>query len=182
MNLSKSERKYLFKALEDGYRSYDQLRMMFKLNLEKNLEEIVKRDPLDNVILALIEWAESQNKLLDLVWGANDMNPHNSSIKNITYQLFYITEKQWEKLYKLLSQIHPTYLDLAFQESFQPKEIVEVDPRLINLKSLEAEETQDTLKDNLIKKREQSSREIPVVLEFVDYLSRMPYKQIDIFL
>ncbi|MDE5098893.1 MAG: effector-associated domain EAD1-containing protein, partial [Trichodesmium sp. St16_bin4-tuft] len=72
MNLSKSERKYLFKALEDGYRSYDQLRMMFKLNLEKNLEEIVKRDPLDNVILALIEWAESQNKLLDLVWGAND--------------------------------------------------------------------------------------------------------------
>lgn len=182
MNLSKSERKYLFKALEDGYRSYDQLRIMFRLNLEKNLEEIVKRDPLDNVILALIEWAESQNKLLDLVWGANDQNPHNLPIKNITYQLFYITEKQWEKLYKLLSQIHPTYLDLAFQETFQPKEIVEVDPRLINLKSLEAEETQDTLKDNLIKKREQSSREIPVVLEFVDYLSRMPYEQIDISL
>lgn len=32
---------------------------MFRLNLEKNFEEIVKWDFFDNVILVLIEWVES---------------------------------------------------------------------------------------------------------------------------
>ena len=180
MKLSEPEINCLFKALQNGYRSYDDLRIMVRLNLGKNLTNIVQSDKrMDIVILELIEWAESKDKLLDLVWGANKRNPDNLQIRNITYKLFYITQTQWEKLYKLLSQIHPTYLDLAFQESFQPKEIVEVDPRLIKLQSLESEEIQDILKDNLIKKQEQSSREIPVILAFVDYLSKMPYEKIN---
>ena len=151
MKLSEPEINCLFKALQNGYRSYDDLRIMVRLNLGKNLTNIVQSDKrMDIVILELIEWAESKDKLLDLVWGANKRNPDNLQIRNITYKLFYITQTQWEKLYKLLSQIHPTYLDLAFQESFQPKEIVEVDPRLIKLQSLESEEIQDILKDNLV--------------------------------
>ncbi len=162
MKLSKSERNYLFEALQNGYRSYDDLRIMVRLNLGKNLTNIVQSDKkMDIVILELIDWAESQDKLLDLVWGANKRNPDNLQIRNITYKLFYITQTQWEKLYKLLSQIHPTYLDLAFQESFQPKEIVEVDPRLIKLQSLESEEIQDILKDNLIKNKSKVQEKFP---------------------
>ncbi len=113
MKLSKSEIKDLFEALQDGYRSYDDLRIMVKLNLNQNLENIVLERNIEIVILELIEWAESEYKLLDLVWGANNRNPDNLQIRNITYELFYITQAQWEKLYKLLSQIPPTYLDLA---------------------------------------------------------------------
>ncbi|MCL2932430.1 MAG: effector-associated domain EAD1-containing protein [Trichodesmium sp. MAG_R03] len=179
MKLSQSERKSLFEALQYGYRSYDSLRIMVRLNLDQNLANIAQVGNIEIVILELIEWAESKYKLLDLVWGANNGNPDNLQIRNITYKLFYITQTQWEKLDKLLSQIHPTYLDLAVQESFQPKEIVEVDSRLINLQSFDAEKIKDILKDNLIKKREQSLREIPVILEFVDYLSRMRYDKIN---
>ena len=113
MKLSKSEIKDLFEALQDGYRSYDDLRIMVRLNLNQNLEKIVLVRNIEIVILELIEWAESEYKLLDLVWGANNRNPDNLQIRNITYKLFYITQAQWEKLYKLLSQIPPTYLDLA---------------------------------------------------------------------
>ncbi|MCL2934891.1 MAG: effector-associated domain EAD1-containing protein [Trichodesmium sp. MAG_R03] len=113
MKLSKSEIKDLFEALQDGYRSYDDLKIMVKLNLNQNLEKIVLVRNIEIVILELIEWAESEYKLLDLVWGANNRNPDNLQIRNITYELFYITQAQWEKLYKLLSQIPPTYLDLA---------------------------------------------------------------------
>ena len=114
MKLSEPEINCLFKALQNGYRSYDDLRIMVRLNLGKNLTNIVQSDKrMDIVILELIEWAESKDKLLDLVWGANNRNPDNLQIRNITYELFYITQAQWEKLYKLLSQIPPTYLDLA---------------------------------------------------------------------
>ena len=113
MKLSKSEIKDLFEALQDGYRSYDDLSIMVRLNLHQNLEKIVLVRNIEIVILELIEWAESEYKLLDLVWGANNRNPDNLQIRNITYKLFYITQAQWEKLYKLLSQIPPTYLDLA---------------------------------------------------------------------
>ena len=113
MKLSKSEIKDLFEALQDGYRSYDDLSIMVRLNLNQNLEKIVMVRNIEIVILELIEWAESKDKLLDLVWGANERNPDNDQIKKVSYRLFGITQAQWEKLYKLLSQIPPTYLDLA---------------------------------------------------------------------
>jgi hypothetical protein len=99
MKLSKSEIKDLFEALQDGYRSYDDLRIMVRLNLNQNLEKIVLVRNIEIVILELIEWTESEYKLLDLVWGANNGNLDNLQIRNITYKLFYITQAQWEKLY-----------------------------------------------------------------------------------
>ena len=67
MKLSEPEINCLFKALQNGYRSYDDLRIMVRLNLGKNLTNIVQPDKsMDIVILELIEWAESKDKLLDL--------------------------------------------------------------------------------------------------------------------
>ena len=74
MKLSESEINDLFEALQDGYRSYDQFKIMVKLKLGKNLADIVQATSLENVILELIEWAESHNRILDLVWGANEKN------------------------------------------------------------------------------------------------------------
>ena len=86
MKLSRSEINVLFKALQDGYRNYDDLKIMVRLKLGENLAEIVGKSPLDNVIFALIEWAESKDKLLDLVWGANERNPDNDQIKKVSYK------------------------------------------------------------------------------------------------
>ena len=173
MKLSTSEINVLFKALQDGYRNYDDLKIMVRLKLGENLAEIVGDDPLDNVIFALIEWVESRDRILDLVWGANERNPDNDQIKKVSYRLFGITQAQWEKLCELLAEINPTDLEFACKESFKPKKILEVDSRLVDLKSLDWEEIQDILKENLIKKREESLRKVPVVLEFADCLSGM---------
>ena len=174
MKLSRSEINVLFKALQDGYRNYDDLKIMVRLKLGENLAEIVQPDQkIDIVILELIEWAESKDKLLDLVWGANERNPDNDQIKKVSYRLFGITQAQWEKLCELLAEINPTDLEFACKESFKPKKILEVDSRLVDLKSLDWEEIQDILKENLIKKREESLRKVPVVLEFADCLSGM---------
>ena len=172
MKLSRSEINVLFKALQDGYRNYDDLKIMVRLKLGENLAEIVQPDQkIDIVILELIEWAESKDKLLDLVWGANERNPDNDQIKKVSYGLFRITKAQWEKLCELLAEINPTDLEFACKESFQPKKILEVDSRLVDLKYLDREEIQDILKENLIKKREESLRKVPVVLKFADCLS-----------
>ena len=171
MKLSKSEINVLFEALRDGYRNYDDLKIMVRLKLGENLAEIVGDDPLDNVIFALIEWVESRDRILDLVWGANERNPDNDQIKKVSYRLFGITQAQWEKLCELLAEINPTDLEFACKESFKPKKILEVDSRLVDLKSLDWEEIQDILKENLIKKREESLRKVPVVLKFADCLS-----------
>ena len=172
MKLSTSEINVLFKALQDGYRNYDDLKIMVRLKLGENLAEIVQPDQkIDIVILELIEWAESKDKLLDLVWGANERNPDNDQIKKVSYRLFGITQAQWEKLCELLAEINPTDLEFACKESFKPKKILEVDSRLVDLKSLDWEEIQDILKENLIKKREESLRKVPVVLGFADCLS-----------
>ena len=173
MKLSKSEINVLFEALRDGYRNYDDLKIMVRLKLGENLAEIVGDDPLDNVIFALIEWVESRDRILDLVWGANERNPDNDQIKEVSYILFGISQAQWEKLCELLAEINPTDLEFACKESFKPKKILEVDSRLVDLKSLDWEEIQDILKENLIKKREESLRKVPVVLEFADCLSGM---------
>ena len=172
MKLSTSEINVLFKALQDGYRNYDDLKIMVRLKLGENLAEIVQPDQkIDIVILELIEWAESKDKLLDLVWGANERNPDNDQIKKVSYRLFGITQAQWEKLCELLAEINPTDLEFACKESFKPKKILEVDSRLVDLKSLDWEEIQDILKENLIKKREESLIKVPVVLKFADCLS-----------
>lgn len=173
MNLSQSERDNLFEALLDGYRNYDKLKIMVRLKLGEDIARLSKEADTEIVILNLIEWAESENRVLDLVWGANEKNSGNPQIKDITYQLFGITKKQWKELCQLLSKISPGFLEIACQQSFK-SEITEVEPRLIELKKFNNfDNIQPILKDNLIKKREQSSRDIPIILEFVDSLSRI---------
>ena len=54
MKLSRSEINVLFKALQDGYRNSDDLKIMVRLKLGENLAEIVGESRLDNVIFALI--------------------------------------------------------------------------------------------------------------------------------
>ncbi|OPH10178.1 effector-associated domain EAD1-containing protein [Cylindrospermopsis raciborskii] len=88
MKLTASELEELFEALLDGYRDYDQLKIMVKFKLQKNLEEISPQtNCIDVVVYKLIEWAESYNKTLYLVLGAYERNPDNPLLEKVTYKI-----------------------------------------------------------------------------------------------
>jgi hypothetical protein len=85
MKLTASESEELFDALRDGYRDYDQLKIMVKFKLEKNLEEISPQTkPITCVVFELTEWAQTSNKTLYLILGAYGRNRDNPLLKEIT--------------------------------------------------------------------------------------------------
>ncbi|NLQ03587.1 effector-associated domain EAD1-containing protein [Cylindrospermopsis raciborskii] len=88
MKLTASELEELFEALLDGYRDYDQLKIMVKFKLQKNLEEISPQNkPINVVVCELIKWAELYNKTLYLVLGAYEVNSSNLALKTITAKI-----------------------------------------------------------------------------------------------
>lgn len=87
MKLNPSETEKLFEALLDGYKDNDQLKIMVKFKLGENLERISQKNNTEITIFNLIEWAETNDKVLDLILGAYERNPDNSKIKEITCQL-----------------------------------------------------------------------------------------------
>ncbi len=81
----KSEFEELFEALLDAYRDYDQLKIMVRLKLGQNLEEISPQTkPIDVVVCELTVWAERSNKTLYLILGAYGRNRDNPLLKEIT--------------------------------------------------------------------------------------------------
>lgn len=107
---------------------------MVRLKLGENLARFSQEGDLETIVFNLIEWAESHDKLLELIWGAYEKKSGNSKIQAITYQLCCITQEQWTNLCQSLSKvflqrqlgngetrINRDSLDLleaAFQESF----------------------------------------------------------------
>ena len=87
MKLSNLEFENLLKALLDAYRNYDKLKLMVRMKLGEKLELLSKESDLEIVVFHVIEWAESQDKILDLILGAYEKNPDNSEMKKITAQL-----------------------------------------------------------------------------------------------
>ncbi|MEA5578661.1 effector-associated domain EAD1-containing protein [Anabaena sp. UHCC 0451] len=88
MKLKKDESEKLFDALLDGYPTYSDIRLMVKFKLDENLANVTtENSKILTVILDLIEWAETKDKVLDLILGAYEKNPDNLKIKEITYQL-----------------------------------------------------------------------------------------------
>jgi hypothetical protein len=88
MKLTASELEELFEALLDGYRDYDQLRIMVQFKLGKNLEEISPQTkPITSVVFKLTQWADNENKTLYLILGAYERNPGNLALKTITVKL-----------------------------------------------------------------------------------------------
>jgi hypothetical protein len=74
MKLTASESEQLFEALLNSYKDYDQLKIMVKFKLQKNLAEISQKTNTEVTVFELIEWAENKNKILDLILGAYEKN------------------------------------------------------------------------------------------------------------
>ena len=87
LELSPEERENFCLALRDAYRDYDDLKMMVAFKLGQNLDLIVDKKRLDIVVFEIIQFLEPREELDRLIVGAYEINPKNSKLKHITFQL-----------------------------------------------------------------------------------------------
>lgn len=71
-------------ALLNGYRNYRELKRLTRFKLNINLQEIASETlPIADVVLELIEWAESNGKITELIAAAYKEKPNNALIRDI---------------------------------------------------------------------------------------------------
>lgn len=106
----------LFNALLSAYPSRSSLEQMVYFALETNLAEISLKDNLRDDVFALIRWAESKGKLVDLLVGAIENNPTNPYLRELQDLSTQAAEEP--KLFDL-SQLN--FVDLQAKQSPVPK-------------------------------------------------------------
>ncbi|HMA37651.1 MAG TPA: effector-associated domain EAD1-containing protein [Chloroflexia bacterium] len=79
--LSGPQMRQLHEALLAAFPQEEQLRLLVRFELNKTLSTLVKSDTLSAMVLELLEWAEAQGKLEDLLQGALNTNPDNPQLK-----------------------------------------------------------------------------------------------------
>ncbi|MFO7633731.1 MAG: SUMF1/EgtB/PvdO family nonheme iron enzyme [Caldilinea sp.] len=79
--LSNAQNKQLLEALLSAFPSRDELRMMVKLELDVNLEEVAGGDRLRIVTFNLVTWAQRTGRIDDLVSGALAQNSGNPPLQ-----------------------------------------------------------------------------------------------------
>lgn len=81
--LTRQQRNELFDALLAAFPGWDELQLMARRQLDKNLAEISARsNPLTAVVLDLIVWAEAGGYLAELTDGALAQQPNNPQLKS----------------------------------------------------------------------------------------------------
>ena len=75
MTLSGDQRGKLQQALLSAFHTYANLQHMVGICLNKNLEAIAGTGKLEAVTYSLIDWAESQGRLAELIRGAQSTTP-----------------------------------------------------------------------------------------------------------
>jgi len=93
MKLTKEQRQLLLEALLNAFPSWDDMSRMAGIRLELNLEAEVGRVPQRQVAFKLIEWAESQGRIEELVHGAREESPGNEKLQRVFQELAVGAEK-----------------------------------------------------------------------------------------
>jgi hypothetical protein len=87
ISLSGQQRKKLQFALIDAFPNITSLEQMLAFELDKNLSTITGEGSLKDIIFKLIQSANSQGWIEDLVYAACESNPGNASLKVIKEKL-----------------------------------------------------------------------------------------------
>ena len=88
--LSGGEKRQLWQALLDAYRTYNALKIMVQFQLDETLEVIVGTGDLRTVVFDLIEWSESRGRLEQLIIGSYAENSGNPILKEFYQTVFRI--------------------------------------------------------------------------------------------
>ncbi len=83
MKLTKWQAREIYEALLDGYRDTAELSRMVRFELGENLHAIAGGGDLSDVVAALIDWAESKDRVADLVCGAYNYTPNNTQLATL---------------------------------------------------------------------------------------------------
>ncbi|KYC42143.1 signal transduction protein [Scytonema hofmannii PCC 7110] len=90
MNLSGQQRKRLRDALISAFPNYSSLEQLLDLDLDKKLNQITQDSNLQTVIYQLIQIAQAQGWLVDLVQAARKENSGNSELAAIAQELLLL--------------------------------------------------------------------------------------------
>ncbi len=83
---SRQQLKQLQNALINAFPSKSSLERLLYFELEKNLNEITRESDLQEIVFKLIQTAESQGWLEDLVYAARKENPGNPLLQAIAQE------------------------------------------------------------------------------------------------
>lgn len=87
MALSGSQMKLISDALLSAYSRYSDLARMMKFELDENLSHIVKESDMRTAVFELIQWAESNGRIEELIRGAHSDLPSNPVLGNLVGQI-----------------------------------------------------------------------------------------------
>lgn len=87
MKLSPQERQLLRNALVSAFSERSLLEQLLYYELDKNLNQITKDSNLNDVVFKLIQTAESEGWVVDLISAARKQNPGNSKLEVIAKRL-----------------------------------------------------------------------------------------------
>ena len=82
MKLTGSQLRDLTNALLDAFPSHKALAIMVRIALTENLDAIVSGGKLRESIVELIQWAQTEGRLAELIEGARKENPGNSELRS----------------------------------------------------------------------------------------------------
>jgi hypothetical protein len=80
MKLTGQQYKQLTEALLDAFPSLQRLTELVRFRFDKNLNAIAMGDDLKTIVFRLIQTAEAEGWIDNLIAGARESNPHNSAL------------------------------------------------------------------------------------------------------
>ncbi len=81
--LDKDQRKIFCAALGNAFGDYDDLNLMTRFELDTKLSGITRAGPMDEIVLDLVEWAQMNGRLDDLIQGALAQRPGNPWLREL---------------------------------------------------------------------------------------------------
>ncbi len=87
IQLSGSQMGQFYEALKHAFRSINDLRRMVLFELGKRLDEFADISNLNNAVFDLIQTAEAEGWVEELVYAARDSNPGNGQLRALAEQL-----------------------------------------------------------------------------------------------
>jgi hypothetical protein len=86
MRLTGEQAKELHDAILSGFGGSD-LDALVRFDLNERLDSVVGNGPLGSVVFSLIEWAERNGRIEDLIQAVQRARPHNTTIQDVARSL-----------------------------------------------------------------------------------------------